>query len=197
MHATFRKEVRMTNPRWRSVGVVAVVVMLSAHGCASGVRKIGSSPEAVKASGSVVAAAAADPVPAHALVPPKAIKWVDFPPGGRGVKAAVLAGDPEKPGPFVLRIKSPAGAKVPPHWHPGDEHVTVVSGTFAVGMGDVFDAKKLTALPPGSYALLPRDMHHFAQSRTATVVQVHGMGPFQVNFVNPADDPRTATTAAR
>lgn len=190
MHPRFVKEVGMTNPWWRSI-VAAVVMAASAFGCAAaGAKKIESSPGGVKASGAVVAAAAADAVPSHVLTTPKAIKWVPFIPGGPGVKAAVLSGDPDKAGPFVLRIKSPAGAKVPPHWHPGDEHVTVVSGTFAVGMGDVFDAKKLVTLPPGSYALLPRDMHHFAQSKTATVVQIHGLGPFQVNFVDPADDPR-------
>jgi quercetin dioxygenase-like cupin family protein len=178
----------MANRWWRSV-VVAVVVG-SAFGCSAGARKIESRPGGVKASAVALPAAAADAVPPHVLVTPKAIKWVPFIPGGPGVKAAIISGDPEKPGPFVLRIMSPAGAKVPPHWHPGDEHVTVLSGTFAVGMGDVFDPKKLTVLPAGSYSLMPREMHHFAQSKTATVVQVHGMGPFQITFVNPADDPR-------
>jgi quercetin dioxygenase-like cupin family protein len=179
----------MVNPWLRSLAVV--VVMGSVTGCVAGAKKIESSGSAVKASGVAVAAGtAAEAVPAHVMVTPAQIKWVPFPLGGRGVKAAVLAGDVEKPGPFVLRIKSPAGTKVPPHWHPGDEHLTIVSGTFAVGMGDVFDAKALTAMPAGSYALLPRDMHHFALSKTATVVQVHGIGPFQINFVNPADDPR-------
>ncbi len=180
----------MTNPRWRSI-VAVVAAAGSAFGCAvTGAKKIASSPEGVKASGAVVAAAVTDAVPSHVLTPPGAIKWVPFVPGGPGVKAAVLSGDPEKAGPFVLRIKSPAGAKVPPHWHPGDEHVTVIAGTFAVGMGEVFDAKKLVALPAGSYALLPRDTSHFAQSKTATIVQVHGTGPFQVNFVHATDDPR-------
>jgi quercetin dioxygenase-like cupin family protein len=171
----------------------AMVAAGSMTGCVAGAKKIESSPGGVKASGVAVAEATADAVPSHVVVAPNAIKWLNFPLGGPGVKAAVIAGDPEKPGPFVLRIKSPAGAKVPPHWHPGDEHLTIVSGTFAIGMGDVFDAKKLKALPPGSYALLPRDMHHFALSRTATIVQVHGNGPFQINFVNPADDPRKKT----
>ncbi len=184
----------MANPRWRSI-LVAAVVAGSAFGCTAGARRIESSPGGVKASAVALPAAAADVVPAQVIVPPKAIKWLNFPLGGPGVKAAVIAGDPDKPGPFVLRIKSPAGAKVPPHWHPDEEHITVLSGTFAVAMGDVFDAKKLTLMPQGSYALMPRDMHHFAQSKTATVVQVHGMGPFQVNFVNPADDPRQKTAA--
>jgi quercetin dioxygenase-like cupin family protein len=184
----------MANRWWRSLVVAAAAG--SAFGCTAGAKRIAANPGGVKASGVALAEpAAADAVPHHVLTTPSSIKWVPFIPGGPGVKAAIVSGDPEKPGPFVLRIKSPAGAKVPPHWHPGDEHVTVLSGTFAVGMGDVFDPKKLVTLPAGSYALMPRDMHHFGQSKTATVVQVHGMGPFQVNFVNPADDPRKKTAA--
>lgn len=186
----------MANP-WRHRALMAVMIggCSLVLGCTAGAKRIGSSPDGVKASGVALAEASADAIPSHAVVPPKAIKWLNFPQGGPGVKAAIISGDPEKPGPFVLRIKSPAGAKVPPHWHPGDEHLTILSGTFAIGMGDVFDAKALKALPAGTYALLPRDMHHFAQSKTATVVQVHGMGPFLINFVNPADDPRTKAAA--
>jgi quercetin dioxygenase-like cupin family protein len=184
----------MANPWLRSLAVVAVVGGLT--GCTAGARRIESSGGGVKASGVAVAAGtAAEAVPSHDLLTPNAIKWVPFPLGGRGVKAAVLSGDVDKQGPFVLRIKSPAGTKVAPHFHPGDEHLTIVSGTFAVGMGDVFDAKALQTLPAGSYALMPREMHHFAFSKTATVVQVHGIGPFQVNFVNPADDPRKKNAA--
>jgi hypothetical protein len=175
---------------WRRL-VVLMVVGGSCAGCAARAHKAEASASGVKASGVAVAAAAAiEAVPPHAVVPPNAIKWVPFPLGGPGVKAAVLSGDVEKPGPFVLRIKSPAGAKVLPHWHPTDEHITVISGTFALGLGDVFDVKKMQTIPQGTYAMLPRDMHHYALSKTATVVQVHGTGPFQVNFVNPADDPR-------
>lgn len=180
----------------RAVVLVLVSVGSSFAGCATRTHKAEASPDGVKPSGVAVAAPAAiEAVPPHAVVPPQAIKWMPFALGGPGVQVAVLAGDVDKPGPFVLRIKSPKGAKVPPHWHPGDEHITVISGTFALGMGDVFDPKQLQTVPAGSYALLPRDMHHFALSKTATVVQVHGNGPFQVNFVNPADDPRTRAAA--
>jgi quercetin dioxygenase-like cupin family protein len=171
--------------------VVGVWMAGAVAGCATRAQKAEPSAAGVKASGVAVAAPeAADAVPPHAMLAPAAMKWQPFPPGGPGVQVSVLAGDPEKPGPFVLRIKSPAGAKVAPHWHPTDEHITVVSGTFAVGMGEAFDAKALKSMPAGSYLLLPREMRHFAVSRTATVLQVHGNGPFQVNFVNPADDPR-------
>ena len=182
----------MHRPVIRSLAVVLVAG--GVVGCAARAQKAEPSGAGVKASGVAVAAtAAADAVPPHVMALPSAMKWQPFLPGGPGVSITVLSGDPEKAGPFVLRIKSPAGAKVPPHWHPTDEHVTVVSGTFAVGMGDTFDAKSLKTVPAGSYLLLPREMRHFALSKTATVVQVHGMGPFQVNFVNPADDPRHKT----
>ena len=181
---------RMPVIRWLAL----VVAVGGVVGCSARAQKAESSAAGVKASGVAVAAsAAADAVPPHVMLAPAAMKWQPFAPGGPGVSVTVLSGDPEKAGPFVLRIKSPAGAKVPPHWHPTDEHVTVVSGTFAVGMGDAFDAKALKTVPAGSYLLLPRDMRHFALSKTPTVVQVHGMGPFQVNFVNPADDPRNKT----
>ena len=180
----------MANAWCRSL--VAAVLVGSVSGCLAGARKVGSSGSGVKASGVAVAeVTAADATPPHAVVRPSAIKWQPFPPGGPGVMMAVLAGDPEKSGPFVLRIKSPAGAKVPPHWHPTDENVTVVAGTFAMGMGDKANPKALQVLPVGSFVLMPRETRHFGLSKTATVVQVHGTGPFQVNFVNPADDPRT------
>ena len=179
----------MANPWFRSLVMVWVAGSIS--GCVAGAKKIESSGSGVKASGVAVAAVTpAEAVPPPTLVSPRAIKWVPFPLGGRGVTAAVLSGDVDKPGTFVLRIKSPAGTKVPPHWHPGDEHLTIVSGTFAVGMGDVFNARTLKGMPAGSYALVPRAMRHFAFSKTETVVQVHGLGPFQINFVNPANDPR-------
>ena len=128
----------------------------------------------------------------HVMLAPGAIKWQPFPPGGAGAKLAVLSGDPEKAGPFVIRIRQPARAKVPPHWHPTDEHVTVVKGTMYFGMGEKFHTRGARELPAGSYLLLPAKMPHFAWTarKGESIVQVHGMGPFQLIFVNPADDPR-------
>jgi quercetin dioxygenase-like cupin family protein len=189
MHSSRSQEVAMDRPVIRSLAVVLVAGGVA--GCAARAQKAEPSAAGVKPSGVAVAVpAAAEAVPPHVLAVPSAMRWQRFPPGGAGVTMTVLSGDPEKAGPFVRRIKSPAGAKVPPHWHPTDEHVTVVSGAFAVGMGDTFDPKALKTVPAGSYLLLPREMRHFALSKTPTVVQVHGIGPFQVNFVNPADDPR-------
>jgi ketosteroid isomerase-like protein/quercetin dioxygenase-like cupin family protein len=136
----------------------------------------------------------AGPAPAtHAMVAPASITWGDGPPSlPPGAKLAVITGDPSKPGPFVLRVQVPAGYKVPPHWHPGDENLTVLSGTVALGMGNMWDDAKLETLASGGYATLPAEMRHFFLARTASTFQVHGTGPFAVNYANPADDPSRA-----
>jgi ketosteroid isomerase-like protein/quercetin dioxygenase-like cupin family protein len=127
---------------------------------------------------------------AHVVVPTPAIKWVDPPPSvPPGAKLAVISGDPGKPEMFTIRLQFPNGYKIAPHWHPTDEHVTVLSGTFAAAMGKAWDDKALASLPAGSYAVMAATMPHYATARGATVVQVHGMGPFVLNYVNPADDP--------
>jgi quercetin dioxygenase-like cupin family protein len=118
------------------------------------------------------------------------IKWGAAPPVlPAGAKMAVLAGDPAGTGLVTVRLKLPANYKIPPHWHPTDEHVTVISGTLALGMGDVLDEGKSKVLKPGGYGIAPANMHHFAWTKTGGVIQVHLMGPFQITYVNPADDP--------
>jgi len=134
----------------------------------------------------------------HLVVQAPEIKWVAAQTLEKGASSAVISGDPSKAGsPFVIRVKLPAGFKINPHWHPTDEHATVLSGTFALGMGEKFDASALKDIPTGGYSLLPAEMRHFAMSRTETTIQVHGNGPFAVNYVNPADDPRTRTAPAK
>jgi quercetin dioxygenase-like cupin family protein len=127
------------------------------------------------------------------LLTPSDLKWTPAP-LETGIPAAVqmtvLSGDPSKSGLFSVRLKIPDGGKVAPHWHPTDEHVTVIEGTFAAGMGDKFDESALHEFPTGSYVLMPKRMHHFATAKGETIVQVHAMGPFLLNYVNPADDPR-------
>jgi quercetin dioxygenase-like cupin family protein len=107
----------------------------------------------------------------------------------------VLAGDPAAAGSaFTLRVKMPAGYKVPPHWHPADENLTVLQGTLMAGMGDTFDAAAMKTLTAGSFATMPKEMRHYVRAKTATVIQVHGTGPFAITYVNPADDPRTKSS---
>jgi quercetin dioxygenase-like cupin family protein len=130
---------------------------------------------------------------AHIAITPADVKWGQPPPSlSKGAEFAVVSGDPGKAGPFVIRLKFPAGYKVAPHWHPTDEHVTVLTGTMALGMGEKFDEGAMKELSAGSFALMPAEMRHFAIAKTAATIQVHGMGPFVLNYVNPADDPSKA-----
>jgi quercetin dioxygenase-like cupin family protein len=127
----------------------------------------------------------------HVMVRPDDIKWGPAPPAlPAGAKIAVLSGDPSKAGAYVLRAKFPDGYKVPPHWHPTDENVTVLKGTFMAAKGEKFDAEVSEALPAGSFVCMPKDMRHFAWAKGETIIQVHGIGPFEFNYVNAADDPR-------
>jgi quercetin dioxygenase-like cupin family protein len=110
----------------------------------------------------------------------------------------VVSGDPDKAGaPFVIRIFNLDNQVVPPHWHPEDEHIVVVKGTWLVGGGDRFDRGALRELAVGDYVFVPKKMSHFALSKGETVIQVHGIGPFKINFTDPwlrlsrpADAPR-------
>jgi quercetin dioxygenase-like cupin family protein len=103
--------------------------------------------------------------------------------------AAVLLGDPAKPGPFVVRLRMIDALVIPPHWHPEDENITVIDGVFLMGMGDKVDTSAMKEMPAGSFATMPKGMHHFVSCRGATVVQLHGMGPLVFKWVNPEDDP--------
>ena len=146
--------------------------------------------------GVALAQEAKPPAPTHVAKTPAEMKWGDPPPVfERGASFTVVSGDPGKEGLFVVRLKMPAGYRINPHWHPIDEHVTVLSGTFALGMGDKFDVASMKELPVGGYGLLPAQMHHYAMAKTEAIVQVHGMGPFALTYINPADDPSKRTTA--
>ncbi|MDP9200078.1 MAG: cupin domain-containing protein [Pseudomonadota bacterium] len=119
------------------------------------------------------------------------ITWRDGPPSlPPGAKFAVLEGDPAKDGFFTMRLRLPDGFKIPPHTHPKVEHITVVSGTFNFGMGDKFDESATQAMPAGTFGFWPAGMKHFAWTKGETVLQLHGTGPWKIEYVNPADDPR-------
>lgn len=119
------------------------------------------------------------------------VGWKDGPASlPAGAKFAVLDGDPSKAEIFILRLWLPANYKIPPHFHSGQERVTVISGTFHLGHGESFDAAKARELSPGSYFSLPAGMPHFAWTSTETVVQLSSLGPWTLTYVNPADDPR-------
>jgi hypothetical protein len=133
--------------------------------------------------------------PAHVLVTPDQIKWGPAPPSlPAGAELAVLEGDPSKPGvPFTFRGRFPDGYKVMPHWHPTDERLVVLQGSLGMGLGNKFDPSAGHELPTGSYASMPKGLRHYAWAIGETVIQVSGIGPFKVNYVNAADDPRKAS----
>jgi hypothetical protein len=126
----------------------------------------------------------------HTVVTPDHIKWVDAPPSlPSGAKIAMLEGDPSKEGPFVMRAKMPDGYRIMPHTHPKDERVTVLSGTLYMGVGEKFDTQNAKAMPAGSSGRTATGVKHFAYTKGETIIQVHGVGPWEVEYVNP-DDPR-------
>lgn len=132
---------------------------------------------------------------AHKIVRFGDLKWT---PIIKGCDLAAVSGDLNAEGtPFVLRLRCTDGAKVPAHWHPTDENVTVLKGTFLLGMGETFDESKLQAMNVGNFVSMPKEIRHFAMSKGESIVQVHGMGPFKVNWVNPSDvQPPDAPAAA-
>jgi quercetin dioxygenase-like cupin family protein len=109
-----------------------------------------------------------------------------------GAKMAVLEGDPTKEGPFVMRLQAPDGYHIAPHTHPKTERVTVISGTMLLAMGDNLDRSAAKTLKAGTYGFWPAGMKHTAWFDGATIIQLHGIGPWQINYLNPADDPRNA-----
>lgn len=172
-----RKEEKMKQSMARVGSVGSLLAVLSAGSLAL-------SQEAKKAETSGVH-------PGHIVVTPGDVQWIDGPGSlPAGSKMAVIEGDPKNAGLFAMRLKLPADFKIPPHWHPADEHVTVIRGTFNMGLGDTFDASKGKALPRGSFSVMPANTNHFAFTKEETVVQLHGIGPWGINYVNPADDPR-------
>jgi hypothetical protein len=122
---------------------------------------------------------------AHKIVHFGDLKWT---PIIKGCDLAPVAGDMNAEGAaFVLRLRCADGSKIPAHWHPTDENVTVLKGTFLVGMGESFDESKLQTMNVGNFVTMPKEMRHFATCKGETIVQVHAMGPFKVNWVNPSE----------
>jgi hypothetical protein len=128
----------------------------------------------------------------HTVVPADDVSWSPGPPTlPSRAELAVLFGSPAEDGPFVIRLKFPAGYEVPPHWHSKEEHVTVVAGAFGMGTGEALDRDAAPLLAADSFVRIPARMPHFAWTDRETVVQINGMGPFDITYVNSKDDPRT------
>jgi len=140
---------------------------------------------------------AAKPAAGHSMVAAADLKWVDAPPHfPPGMKVARLFGDPSKAGLFVIRAQLPANYKIPAHWHPTDETVTVLTGSIMMGMGDKLDPKAAHAMKAGAFASMAPKTTHFLLTKGPATIQVSGVGPFAINYVNPDDDPRTKAKSA-
>ena len=136
--------------------------------------------------------------PHHTVVPADTMVFSPGPPTlPRGAQIAVLHGSPAKEGPFVIRLKFPPNFEIAPHRHSKEEHVTVISGRFGMATGEKLDRHSAPLLAPGSFVRIPQGMAHYAWTDQETVVQINGMGPFDVIYVNPDDDPRKQKAAQR
>lgn len=126
----------------------------------------------------------------HVMIQPGDLKWSDVPSLPAGAKIAVIEGKMSEPQAFTVRLRFPANYKLPAHWHPAVERVTVLSGTFHMGTGDTFDQSKTMPLTAGAIAIMQPKTNHFAWTREETEVQLHGIGPWGITYVNEAEDPR-------
>ena len=181
------------------VGLVALAVPMVAW---AGDTATGKTPPSGSSAApppfTAPAAKSPTPPPQHRAYTPATLIWMDAPPAlPKGSKVALMQGDPSAPGLFTMRIKLPAGYRVPPHFHPADEQMTVISGEVMMALGDTFDESKGHALPAGSFSIMPKGVHHYAWSKIDSEIQVHGIGPWGIIYVNPQDDPRNIKEAAK
>ncbi len=133
----------------------------------------------------------------HVLQTLAEAKWSPAPPFfPPGAQIVVLAGNPMAAEPYSVRLKFPAGYAIPAHSHPTDENVTVVSGELFMGMGDRLDRSAGQPLAIGGFGLMPANANHFAYTKAATTIVLHGIGPVEFKYVDPADDPRNAKTSS-
>jgi quercetin dioxygenase-like cupin family protein len=127
-------------------------------------------------------------------VRPEDVEWRSFPAFPPEARLAVLVGDPQKPGPYVIRVRLPSGARMMPHKHPEDRVYTVLSGVFYIGLGETFDEEKLVAFPAGALIVLPGGQPHFHWAKSGEyITQVTAIGPLGLEYVDSANDPRTQT----
>lgn len=137
------------------------------------------------------ATAAGNPSADQVLINVKNIKWSAAPPAlPKGAQVAVLHGDPNKDGEYVMRVKLPPRYKMPFHWHSKTEHVTVISGTLFVASQETFDKRIAHPLKQGGFLYVPARAQQFAFTKGATVIEIHGEGPYDIKYTNPSDDPQ-------
>jgi quercetin dioxygenase-like cupin family protein len=143
------------------------------------------------AAGLCVTTAALAQAPTMSVVPAADMQWKEGPRSlPRGAQMMVLEGDPSQPGPFTIRFKFPDGFQIAPHWHTQTEHATVLAGVLHLGMGETFHPGAMKALAAGSFGYWVAGTRHFARAEGETILQLHGQGPWTVQYVNAGDDPR-------
>ncbi len=154
------------------------------------VRILAAAALSLAAIGAIAQSVSADP-PRFAQWLPDTIRWSPSAAIPRGGESAVLYGDPRKAAPYITRVKLPDGYRIAPHSHPEERVYTVISGTFYIGFGDTFDASRLKAYPQGSAFVVPANASHFHWMRSGeAIVQISGVGPSGIEYVDHADDPR-------
>jgi hypothetical protein len=170
------------------MSVLEILLFRSAGGRARGQFAVGIASSVLVVS--IVLIPAFVFAQSHVVITPSELVWRPLFPG---VEMTVVSGDPDKKGGlYVIRIRSKGEVRVPPHWHPNDEHVTVLAGSFLMARGDKCDASKFIELKAGSHSVMPATMPHFGLHKAENVVEVYGEGPFAPTFVNPEDDPNRA-----
>lgn len=173
------------------------VLMVSACAGASGPASTAATSAAVAPTAAALAVATPAAPSARVLTPASSLaqtlNWTKAPPAyPAGAEIVVIEGDTTKLGPFTLRLRFPDGYAMAPHSHPFDEHVTVIQGTFAIGMGRTAQRESTQEMPAGSFVLIPSRTEHYIFMKGVTVVQAHGIGPAALMYVSPSDDPRNA-----
>ena len=172
--------VRVTRPRWHDLNVRKRIREHRMRYGAFGLILMGAC--------SMFGLQAAAQHGEHIMLDPSELVWKDLP-SLPGVKIAVIQGPLDQQVPIMFRLKFPPNFKVMPHWHPGVEHITIISGTLNMGMGSTFDMAKTRPLKTGSVSIMQPKTHHFVWTNEETIGQIHSIGPWSVNYVNPADDP--------
>jgi len=185
----------MRKARYLFISIAAVALATTAF--AQQNKPMGGAPVMKPAPPAAAAPVMAEEAGPHVMLTAAELQWGDAPPAlPKGSKVAVLEGDPSKPGPFTMRAQVPAKYKIPPHWHPAVEHVTVITGEVYMGSGEKFDEATAKKLPAGGFAVMPTKYVHYFFTKKKAVIQIHGIGPWGITYVNPADDPRNAAPAA-
>ncbi|MFU8878353.1 MAG: cupin domain-containing protein [Wenzhouxiangellaceae bacterium] len=126
----------------------------------------------------------------HVIVNSDVLEWGPVASMPDGARMAVLEGDLGSEEPFTFRLKLPANFVVAPHTHPAYERVTVLEGTFHFAHGREFDRDRTLPLRVGGFAVMAPGEPMFGYTEETTIIQLHGTGPWGIEYINPEDDPR-------